>query len=157
VKNKEKKIVIVWGFEEYYINNEKMDENNGIYSKEFKVSNSKEKKLLAVKLNREASDQQCQAIIEYVKDTLHKFFGEYLLLIHTKPKIWMTRSLPKYIEHFEYYEFGGGSELHKVLYKELITDIEHFQKSAFEGDLQAIKEEVFDDIWHEYNVKRELL
>lgn len=151
----DKKIIIVWSFGINYIETEKMKEHEGVYFKEFMVGKSNDKKLLAVRLDREASDQQCETIIKFVRDKLN-FHGEYLLLIHNKPATWMLKSLKKNLHGIDFVRFGGGSAWHKTLYKKLIIDSDYFQESAFAEYFQTIKEKVFDEIWREYKVLREI-
>ena len=75
--------------------------------------------------------------------------GDYLLLLHSKPD---KRIDEKFIKDTGCIMFGGGMRVHPILYKKLIDGSNYFQDDAFAGDFQTIKEEIFDDIWHEYKV-----
>ena len=153
----DKKIIIVWSFDYNYIESEKMDEDNGVYFKELNVGGSKDKKLLAVRLDRNESNERCMDIIKFVRTTLENFDGKYLLLIHNKPATkLMQKELPQHLPGIHFISFGGGITRHEMLYTKLITDSDYFQETVFVGNFQTIKEEVFDEIWREYKVLREI-
>jgi len=153
----DKKIIIVWSFDFIYIQSEKMAEENGVYFKEFNVGDSKDKTLLAVRLDRDESDDGCLAIIKFVRTRLDDFDGTYLLLIHNKPpKKLIQKELPERLPGIHFKSFGGGITRHQILYSKLITDSDYFQETAFAENFKTIREDVFDEIWREYKVLREL-
>ena len=153
----DKKIIIVWSFDFNYIESEKMDQANGVYFKEFNVGGSNVKKLLAIRLDRNESDEKCMAIIKFIRASVESFDGKYLLLIHNKPPTkLMQKELPQHLPGIHFISFGGGITRHEMLYTKLITDSNYFQESAFAENYQTIKEDVFDEIWREYKVLRDL-
>lgn len=159
-----RKIILLWKFDKGHTvmpSNVQWEENNKSvnYIDSFSVATDENASLTPIILPALTTNEDFKAILDCAANKAKGL--SHIILVHKNTKINgceitkgnLIKVINEKLAKCDYTFWGGGVG---VIYKKLLAGGKKFDFNAFDSN-GKIKEEVFDDIWDEYNVKKKLV